>query len=84
MLTIAKGLGLIMIFVSLLAACSNQEYRITNVRIYRNTPVWELARAVDRQDTNRISQIAERTPELLDYQDPVRGTTLLFCSTGRI
>ena len=82
MIKIIKGLFLSMVLFSLLTACSNQEYRITNVRIYRDTPIWGLAQAVNRQDTRRIAQIAEEMPELLDYQDPLYGTTLLFWAVG--
>ena len=58
------------------------EYRIDNIRIFQNTPAWELAKAVNRQNTRRIAQIAKKTPEVLNYQDPLYGTTLLFWAVG--
>jgi len=58
------------------------EYSITNIRIFEETPAWELAQAVRRQSTGRIKRIAEETPELLNYQDPKYGATLLIWSVG--
>jgi len=84
-----KGVIAGLIALSLITSCSSlidlvgeENYRITNVRIYRNTPVWELARAVDSQNTQKIAIIAAENPELLDYQDPQFGTTLLFWAVG--
>jgi len=61
---------------------SGGENRITNVRIYQNTPVWELAKAVNTQNTKKIARIAKKNPEFLDYQDPQYGTALLFWAVG--
>lgn len=58
------------------------EYRIINVRIFYNTPAWELAQAVNRQNTRQIAQIAEENPEVLNFQDPLYGMTLLFWAVG--
>ena len=35
------------------------EYRITNINIYKGTPVWELALAVRDQKTETIEKIAK-------------------------
>ena len=58
------------------------EYRIISVRIYQNTPAWELAKAVRDQNTNKIAKIAKENPELLNYQDPKYGATLLYWAVG--
>lgn len=58
------------------------EYRETNIRIFRDTPAWNLARAVRNQNTRQILRIAENNPELLDYRDPLRGMTLLHWAIG--
>lgn len=84
-----KGSTMIALLLSLLAGCLGNnpktetgEYRIDNIRIYQNTPAWELAKAVNSQDIKKIARIAEETPEVLDYQDPLYGTTLLFWAVG--
>ena len=83
-----KGMTLLLL-LSLLSGCfmSNPktetgEYRIDNVRIFQDTPVWELAQAVSRQNTRQIAQIAANNPELLNFQDPLYGTTLLHWAVG--
>ncbi|MDP8219098.1 MAG: hypothetical protein P9M03_10270 [Candidatus Theseobacter exili] len=57
-------------------------YKITNINIYKDTPVWELALAVKDQDTKVIEKIAKENPDLLNYQDPGYGATLLLWSVG--
>ena len=80
-----KGAIVIMLLQIMLTACTLTEertYRIIDIEIYKNTPVWELARAVKRQDVKKIARIAQETPELLDYKDPMYGSTLLYWSVG--
>jgi len=77
-----KGVVLVVFLLSLLSGCSDGEYKVIDVKIYQNTPAWELAKAVNNQDTKRIAQIVQKSPEVLDYQDPKYGTTLLFWAVG--
>ena len=85
---VVKGVIVIMLLQALLTACAaigrigEREYRIIDIEIYKNTPAWELAKAVKKQDVKKIAQIAEETPKLLDYQDPTYGSTLLYWSVG--
>lgn len=58
------------------------EYKITNINIYKNTPVWELALAVEGEKIKTIEKIAKENPELLDYQEPTYDTTLLLWTIG--
>jgi hypothetical protein len=55
---------------------------IWDVEIYSNTPAWELAQAVNKQDTRKIDRIAKETPEIIDYQDPTYSTSLLVWAVG--
>jgi hypothetical protein len=57
-------------------------YKITSLNIYKNTPVSELALAVKAQNTSKIERIAKNNPELLNYQDPKYGATLLIWAVG--
>lgn len=63
-------------------AFSKGEYRIIDIRIYKNTPAWKLALAVKKQDTKSIERIAKKEPQLLNYQDPKYGATLLLWAVG--
>jgi len=86
---IVTGMLLSVFLLSLLSACfmsnpktSTGEYRHTNIRIFQDTPAWELAQAVYSQNTRRIDAIAQKSPEMLDYIDPMYGLTLLIWSVG--
>ena len=61
---------------------SEEGYKITNVKIYKDTPAWELAQAVQKENAGKIETIAREHPELIDFKDPVHGVTLLFWSVG--
>lgn len=59
-----------------------EEYKITNINIFKDSPVWELALAVKGEKTGTIEKIAKNKYELLNYQEPKYGATLLLWSVG--
>jgi hypothetical protein len=63
-------------------ATSKGEYKIIDINIYKDTPVWELALAVKGQNTKEIERIAKSKPNLLNYQESKYGATLLLWSVG--
>ena len=63
-------------------ADDKEGYKITDIRIYKDTPAWELALAVKRQRIRDIMKIVEKKPDLLNYQDPKYGATLLIWAVG--
>lgn len=60
----------------------NGEYMIHDVGIFKDTPVWELALAVQGQITSRIIKIVEENPLLINYKEPKYGSTLLLWAVG--
>ena len=58
------------------------EWQIRNLRIWKHTPVWDLALAVKRQDTAKIERIAKAHPKFLNYQESRYGATLLLWAVG--
>tara|TARA_Y100001933_G_scaffold68806_2_gene69785 strand:- start:1493 stop:2395 length:903 start_codon:yes stop_codon:yes gene_type:complete len=58
------------------------DYLRTNINIYKDTPAWELAEAVNSQNVKKISEICKSNPELINYQDQNYGVTLLLWSVG--
>lgn len=74
---------LILAFLLVISSCTfyTDEY-ITNIGIYQDTPVWELAKAVKNNNVRRIKSILKDSPELVDYQDPKYGATLLIWAVG--
>lgn len=58
------------------------EWNISNLRIWKNTPAWELALAVKHQNTVQIASIAKAHLDLLNYREPRFGATLLIWAVG--
>jgi ankyrin repeat protein len=58
------------------------DYKITNINIYKNTPVWELTLAVKNQNIRSIERIVKNKPNLINYQEPKYGITLLLWAVG--
>lgn len=80
---------IVIIFSAILSSCQfigkvtdKGEYRITNINIYKDTPVWELALAVKNQKIKTIEKIVKDEPQLLNYQEPKYGVTLLLWAVG--
>ncbi|EIW19147.1 ankyrin repeat domain-containing protein [Pelosinus fermentans] len=80
---------LLILFSVLLSGCHSQEsegakgdYKMTNINIFKDTPVWELAVAVKEQNTAAIEKLTKDKPELLNYQDPKYKLTLLLWAVG--
>ncbi|TCL53578.1 ankyrin repeat protein [Hydrogenispora ethanolica] len=63
-------------------AANKEGYEIFDIRIYKDTPAWELALAVKDQNTGKIERIAKSKPNLLNYQEPKYGATLLLWAVG--
>jgi hypothetical protein len=73
----------ILCFFQLNSKATNQEdYEITDIRIYKNTYVWELALAVKDQKTGTIEKIVKNKRNLINYQEPKYGATLLLWAVG--
>lgn len=49
---------------------------------FNNTPVWELAQAVNHQSVWKINFLCKKHPEWINYQEPIYGMTLLYWSVG--
>ncbi len=76
-------LAVILCFSQLNTQAVNQEgYPIWDINIYQNTPAWDLALAVKGQNSSKIAKIVKKNPELLNYQEPKYGATLLLWAVG--
>jgi len=47
-------------------------------RLFQKTPAWELAKAVWDDDFKRIKELTQKDKNLINYQEPKFGETLLF------
>ncbi|UTC92308.1 ankyrin repeat domain-containing protein [Treponema denticola] len=49
-----------------------------SINIFKNTPAWDLAKAVNSQNIKKINQICSENKELINYREPLYGTPLLY------
>ena len=79
MSTIKVKLILSFILCISIISCSsgNNEYYFTNIRVFENTKVWDLAKAVDRNDTVKIKEILKKHPDWVDIPEPRWDNSLL-------
>jgi ankyrin repeat protein len=74
-----KVLYKLLIWIFGIYSCSGN-YLGNDIRLFRDTPVWELAKAVQSQDTVKIQKIIDKDNINIDYQEPEFGITLLMLS----
>lgn len=53
-------------------------YYMYNVGLYKNTPVWQLAKAVKEEDIDAIKRICKEDTSLLNFREPKFEATLLY------
>ena len=76
---------LMAMFILSLMSCENKEEKLTikNIEIFKNTPVWDLAKALDKSNLRKAKKIVSENGDLVNYQDPIFGTTLLMRAISR-
>lgn len=72
-------LFLFIVLVVTFPSCSNGQDDLLahDVELYKNTPAWELAKAVEKQDTTLIKEICRNDSSLINFQENKFGQTLL-------
>jgi ankyrin repeat protein len=65
--------------VIVLTGCDLTPSRLTgeNIRLWEDTPAWNLAKAVSNGDTVRIKKILAKGKISIDYREPTYGQSLL-------
>lgn len=63
----------------LLCACHSSGRRLTgyNIKLWKETPAWKLAKAVQRNDTIAVNRILSEGKLSIDYREPTYGESLL-------
>jgi hypothetical protein len=66
-------------------SCNSRETKVDKTtllgddyRLFQDTPAWELAKAVQDEDEEKITEILSKDPKLINIQEPRFGTTLLI------
>jgi len=81
-----KGIYIIFILISLfIIGCSSsqQNLRGDDIRLFRKTPVWKLAKAVEKQDTSKIKEYVKEENYNVDFQEDKYGKTLLMWAVSK-
>lgn len=78
MKTITTVFLIIMLFTNCTDGNSQGKLLSSDYRIFKNTPVWQLAEAVKDEDTISITSIIKGNKKFVDYIDPIYGKTLLM------
>lgn len=82
-----KAMIIQLFFTCFLLSCSNNkmhnsvdrtELSSADYRLFQNTTAWELAQAVQDEDTEKINKIASENPRIINYRDVKYGNTLLM------
>lgn len=70
----------VFLLILLLFACQVSKDDMTgkNIRLWQDTPAWQLAKAVRSGDTCRINRILLEEHISVDYREPKYGQSLLF------
>lgn len=74
---------LIFALILLLINCGKGEMTGSNYRLFENTPAWELAKSVKRNNKADFIEALSKDKKLIDYQEPKYGRTLLMLTISR-
>ena len=70
---------LLLTFIAIISACTTDKSKLTcnHIRLWEDTPAWEMAKAVKKGDTAKINAILNEGTIGIDYSDPIYGQNLL-------
>jgi hypothetical protein len=75
--------------IFLFIGCNNRETIVDkkkligyDYRLFQNTPAWELAKAVEDEDTIKIKEEVLKNKINVNFREPIFGNTLLILSVG--
>lgn len=72
---------LILLQVLLVIGCnqkSKEELTVQDIEIFRKTIAWDLVQAVSENDVIKIQNVLKENSELVNFQEPIFGTTPLM------
>lgn len=74
-----KKLLSICLIVVLLCSCDSSHRRLTgyNIKLWKGTPAWSLAKAVQRNDTLEVNRILGKGRVSIDFREPTYGQNFL-------
>lgn len=74
-----KNIGFLFLVI-VFFSCQFPKEKMTgrNIRLWQDTPAWELAKAVRAGNTSRVNEILLKDRINIDYREPKYGQSLLF------
>lgn len=75
-----RPIFLILLVLTNIVACQddNNNYRVDDIEVFKDTPVWELAKAIDKHDIKEVETLLKKHPNWVNYQEPKYGISLLY------
>lgn len=76
---------LILLQALLVISCNQktkEELTVQDIEIFEKTIAWDLIQSVDENDVSKIQNILNGNPKLVNFQDPIFGTTPLMWAIG--
>ena len=73
---------LMVLFLTFNTGCSQNFGPGYSFDLFKNTPNWHLAQAVEKEDSNRIKRIIKGEAIDINFQEPKFGSTLLKLAVG--
>ena len=69
----------------LLTGCNQKDEKLLgdDIRLFRGTPAWGLAKAIEANDVAKINQILDKGEISVDFREPRYGVTLLTIAVRR-
>ena len=70
------------ICITLLSCDTNYQGDYRDIKIFYNTPVWDLIKAIDKDDLSKVESFCKEHPDLINFQDSIYGITPLMRAIG--
>ncbi|SIS86417.1 Ankyrin repeat-containing protein [Belliella pelovolcani] len=68
------------LILSLVSCTDKKDEKLTvkDIEIFKDTPAWDFAKALEKSNLKKAKEILSDNGDLVNYQDPEFGTTLLM------
>jgi hypothetical protein len=69
------------VLISSLVSCTDkkdEKLTVVDIEIFKDTPAWDFAKALEKSNLKKAKEILSDNGDLVNYQDPEFGTTLLM------
>ena len=68
----------LLLIITILSCSERKDYLGGDIRLWKNTEAWELAKCISKNDFGKAEKILSQEQIGIDYREPKYGETLLF------